>query len=402
MTLAHYPLTTTTLAFDPELGAVAPTDLSLLEAPRTAVSVGRTRFTLQKIIDRAIGRCKLPSQLITAEKQEIARDNLSLVLADLSNRGTMLWTQERLLLPFIQGSPLVELPSGTVDLLPDSVNYRTAPRVGDQAGYASAEGVAAYAGDGDLNTSTTQTSTNGTISVAFTSPTPVTFWGLNPNGDHYYNLVTEVSDDGVSWVVNQRVPAPYGEVASFYPDALWAWYEAPLPAIPGSYYWRVRETSGGVLALRELYLCSQPYDIPLARVNRQQYMNLPNKLFMGGGRPTQFYLERETDPELGEICKMICWPVPGPESLFASVALMRKRYIADLQDYSRGVELPTRWYDALIWQLASYLASEYQEVPSEREAYLETRAKQEVQSAIDEERDNSPIQIQANISRYTR
>lgn len=363
-----------------------------------AFSVGLTRFTLQQLIDHAIARCKVPRQKIGAEHQRIATEQLALVLADLANAGTNLWCQERLILPLTQGQNTVTLPAGTIDLLPDSVNYRTAPRVGDV--YISAEGTAANAGDGDLLTSTDQVSVNGNIQVQFLTPTMVNFWGVNPDGAHFYNLVTEVSNDGLAWTQNQAVAAPYGAQATSYPDGVWAWYEAPDPVVGGSLFWRVRETSGGVLQLRELYLCTQPYDIPIARVNRQQYMNFPNKFFPG--RPLQFYLERTTDPTAGEVCTMVLWPIPSTESAFASIACIRKRYIADLQDLNDGLEVPTRWYDALAWQLASYCASEYEEVPTEREAYLETRAAKEMDATWAEERDNSPIQIQANISRYTR
>lgn len=363
-----------------------------------AITTGKTRFTLQKLIDKAIGRCKISRQLITAEHQQIAKDCLSLVLADLSNKTVPLWCQERLLLPVYMSESTITLPQGTIDILPESAFYRTCFRVGDS--YISAEGTAAYAGDGDFSTSCDQVSVDGTIAVQFLTPTIVTQVGILPDGDNWYNLSFEVSLDGLSWTLIQSIAPPYGENATLYQDARWTWYELTSPPSTGVLFFRVRETSGGVLKLRELYLGNTPNDIPLARMNREQYLTMPNKAFQG--RPLQFWLNRETDVSTGEVCQIVTWPVAGVESKFAQIYCMRSRYVADLTDYNQGIEVPTRWYDALIWQLASYIAAEYPEVPQEREVYLIGMAKAEMGEALDEERDNSPIMIQPNIGAYTR
>lgn len=363
-----------------------------------AKTTGRTRFTLQKLIDKAIGRTKIPRQAITSEYQQIARDALSLVFADISNKTVPLWCMERLLLPLYESEVDVELPQGTVDLLPQSVFYRTCTRVGDS--YISAEGVAAFSDDGDFNTSTDQTTPGGFIAAQFLTATFVTQVGILSNGDNWYNLVFEASNDGVTWTVIQTILPQANQNATLYPDARWVWYEIASPSSSGVLFFRVRETGSGVLKLRELFLGNTPNDITISRLNREQYLTLPNKSFRG--RPVQFWLNRETDIDLGEICKIVTWPVAGVESKFAQIFAMRNRYIADITDFNAGVELPTRWYDACIWALAAYCAAEYVEVPQDREVYLTAMAKAEMGEALDEERDNSPILIQPNIWAYTR
>jgi hypothetical protein len=221
-----------------------------------------------------------------------------------------------------------------------------------------------------------------------------------PDGDNWYNLVFEVSQDGLAWTTIQTIQPPAGENATFYGDATWTWYELTSPPSSGVLFFRVRETSGGVLKLRELYVGNNPIDFPIARMNREQYLTMPNKSF--NGKPLQFWLNRKTDIDFGEICEIVTWPVAGVESKFAQLYAMRSRYVADLTDLNVGIETPTRWYDALTWQLASYIAAEYPEVPQEREVYLLGVAKQEMGEALDEERDNSPIMIQPNIGAYTR
>lgn len=364
-----------------------------------AKTVGRTRFTLQTLIDRAIGRCKIPKQLITAEHQLIAKQNLSLVFADIANETVPLWCIERLLLPLYVNQTFIELPQGSIDLLPDSVFYRLLTRLD---GTYSGEGVPSYAGDGDFETAAIGSSTDGSITLEFSSPTNPTQIGILPYGDNFWNLVFSYSTDGVTFTPFQTIAPPFGEQATQYLDGQWVWYELTTPPAVTPSHIRVSETSGGVLSLREFYVGNNPTDMEISRLNREQYLTLPNKNFNGGGRPLQFWLERDTDPETGEICRIIPWPIPGVNSKFAQIMCARSRYIADIQDYNQGVELPTRWYDACLWKLASYVAAEATEVQQEREIYLTAKADTEFKEALDEERDNSPINIQADISAYTR
>lgn len=363
-----------------------------------AVTVGQTRFTLQKVIDHAIARCKIPRQKIGPEHQQIARDLTSLALAEFSNKITPLWCKERIFMGLYQAVPTVQLPLGSVDIMPELAFYRQVFRVGDN--YISTEGQASNLGDGDLTTSCVQTTPNGNVQVQFFTQTLVNYVGFLPDGDQFYNLVFEVSQDGFTWTVIQAIVPPLNDVATFYTDAVWAWYELTSPPSSGVLFFRLRETSGGTLSLRELVVSSQPYDTMMARLNEQQWGNMPNKRFPG--RPLQYFLEREVDVNLGELCTMQLWPVPGVESVLNSVFAVRKRYIADLQGFNVGLELPTRWYDATIWWLASYLAAEYEEVPTEREDYLTKKADVEVNEAMAEERDNSPFTITADITCYTR
>lgn len=365
------------------------------------ISVGNTRFSLQQLIDHAVARCKIPRQRLTGEHQVIARENLAMALAELSNKTVPLWCQERLLLPLYQQERTVRLPAGTVDLLPESTFYRLCTRV--EATYASSQGgLPALAADGDLTTSLTQTAVNGSITAAFPTPTVVNQVGVLANGDQWHNLVFETSDDGTSYTVRQTVAPPFGEYQTLYADGRWAWYEVLTPPAGGSLFFRVRETGGGTLNLRELYLGTAPTDIPMARLNREMYYTMPNKAF--AGRPLQFYLERELveAENFAERPSLLLWPVPGTESRFATVLAVRHRYMADIQDLNAGIELPIRWMDAVIWWLASYFAAEFPEVDQQREMYLQARAKEELGEAMDEERDLSPITIQADISAYTR
>lgn len=365
------------------------------------ISVGSFRFTLQQLVDHAVARCKIPRQRLTGEHQAIAKENLGLALAELSNKTVALWCQERILLPLYQQEGAIQLPAGTVDLLPDSVFYRTCTRVGDSYD-TDAGGTAALADDGDFSTSLTQISVNGSVLVQFLTPTVVNQVGFMANGDQWHNFVFEASNDGLVWTTVQTIAAPFGQYQTLYADKKWSWYEIASPPAGGSLFFRVRETGGGIINVRELYLGTAPQDIPMARMNREQYYTLPNKTF--ASRPLQFYLERALveGENFAERPNIVLWPVPGSESVFSTVLAVRHRYIADVQDFNVAIELPVRWYDATIWWLASYFAAELPDVPQEREMYLSAKAKEELAESMDEERDASPIMIQADISGYTR
>jgi len=357
-----------------------------------AISVGQTSFTLSKMLDHAFRRCKVPAQKITSELQATGRECMQLILMDLQNRKKPMWCKEKLLLPIYQGEAEVMLPDGTIDVI--KAFYRTVPRVGDSYN-TSAGGTASLADDGDLSTSCTQTAPNGYISVQSFSLTTINTVGLMPNGDQFYNLVFEASNDGVTWTLVQTIDPPFGEVTSFYPDKKWAWYDVVSPA--SALFFRVRETSGGTLNLRELVVCSQPLDTLMYRMNHDQYMLQPNKVAQG--RPLQYWLNRQMDNPV-----ITLWPPPSFAEILNCLYVWRSRYIADVQDVNQPIEVPRRWYEGMTWKLADSIYKELSPEmtdPSVAPAILEG-LQTSWSPMMAEERDDSPIQVTFNLRRYTR
>jgi hypothetical protein len=66
------------------------------------------------------------------------------------------------------------------------------------------------------------------------------------------------------------------------------------------------------------------------------------------------------------------------------------------------IEMPQRWYLAVVNLLAHQMAMELPGVEPSRIQYLEAQAKESFMLAEQEERDKSPIQIAPNIAVYTR
>jgi len=66
------------------------------------------------------------------------------------------------------------------------------------------------------------------------------------------------------------------------------------------------------------------------------------------------------------------------------------------------LEVPQRWYEAVLMNLSHRMSLELPGVQLDRIGYLEKMAAQYLNDAESEERDKSPIYLAPNISCYTR
>jgi hypothetical protein len=199
-------------------------------------------------------------------------------------------------------------------------------------------------------------------------------------------LSLQRSDDGVTWttIQTETPTASAGE---------WTWFD--LDSSVATPYFRVLATSG-TLGFSRIYLANTPTEIPIARLSRDDYTNLPNKSFQSN-RPLQFWLDRQVTQPV-----MYLWPVPSNSAEEYQIVIWRQRYIMDVGSMTQEIEVPQRWYDAIVSMLAAKLAMEYIEVDAQMIPMLDAKAKEALYFAQQEERDNSPMMILPNISMYTR
>lgn len=322
-------------------------------------TVSQTTFNTRRVIENAARRCKLPAQSLTSEHVDIANDQLFLLLSDLSNRGIQLWCIEKQIYPLYEGAGNLTLDTGTVDVLNN--NLRTLQQVTGT----------------NYDTATYR-------EVAFATPTSVTTAGVRWSAASV-PLALERSDDGLTWTVIQtETPsASAGE---------WTWFD--LDTSVAAQFFRVRATSG-TLGFSQIYLGNMPNEIPLARLSRDDYTNLPNKTFQSN-RPLQFWFDRQTRQPI-----MHLWPVPNAQAETYQIVVWRQRYIMDVGSMTEEIEVPQRWYDAIVAMLAAKLALEYIEVDPTLIPLLDGKAKEALYFAQQEERDNSPMMILPNIGMYT-
>jgi hypothetical protein len=305
----------------------------------------------------------LGAQQITSEMIDIANDQLYLILANLANRGVQLWCIERLIMPLYEGQGAVTLPIGTVDVL--NTNLRTLQEA--------------------TGTTATTSTTYQNYSVNGLTVTTVGIkWSATSRP-----FVIEQSNDGILWtaVETQESTSAPTQVAGE-----WLWIDTEVPVTAD--YFRVRVTSG-TLSASEIYFGNTPNEIPIARLNRDDYTALPNKSFLG--RPLQFWFDRQLNQPI-----MRLWPAPNAQAETQQIVLWRHRYIQDVGTMTQELDVPQRWFDAIVAMLASKLAEETPEVDANLMPILEAKAEKALAQAENEERDNSPIYWTPNLSMYTR
>ena len=349
----------------------------------TSGTVSQTVFNTNNILDQAFRRCKVPPETVTSEMQQTALDSLYLLISSLCNRGIQLWTIEKIILPFYLGNGYVTTPVGTIDLL--NTNLRTINQY--TGSISSSSGSPSLADDNDLSTACVQTAPNGWILQNLLQPTLVTTLGVNMYAAGTYNLKIEWSNDSTNWVT---VVNPGAVV---YPQNGWNWYDIN-PSITAQ-YWRLSETGGATLSVAEFVTAGNPTEIPIARLNQDDYTNLPNKTFQG--RPLQFWLDRQLAAPVARL-----WPTPDQQAQFAQFVAWRQRHIMDVGSLTETIELPQRWVDAITWELANRLCFEIKEVDIAMADRIAPRAAEAMSMAFMEERDNSPFMMAPNISPYTR
>ena len=323
-------------------------------------TVSQTTFNTRKVIDHAFRRCRLPPQGISSEMIAVANESLYLILSSLANRGIQLWCIEKEILPLYEAVSEVPLPVGTVDIL--NANFRTLTEL---------QG--------------TETSNSTTVSVDFGEDTQVTNIGVLFNGAST-GYVVQTSPDGSTWTTVLTVANP-GLVAG-----QWNWTD--LQGTLAEQYCRVVATSG-TLNQEDVFFGNTPTEIPVARINRDDYSNLPNKTSQG--RPLQYWLNRQREYPI-----MNVWQVPNGDFTFAQIVCYVKRYIMDVGTMTQEIEVPQRWYDAIVYCLASKLAEELPSVDPQMLPILDQKMLRALKEAEDEERDNSPIYFTPNIAIYTR
>jgi hypothetical protein len=323
-------------------------------------TVSQTVFTTQRVIDNAVRRCRVPAEQITSETISVAEDMLYLLLSDLANQGVPLWCIQKCIYPLYEGTPTITTYTGTVDLL--NTNLRTLQEVTGT----------------NADTSTERT-------VTFGSATAVSTVGIRWSAASV-PVSLQRSTDGVSWTIiqNEDQPAVAGD---------WVWFD--LSSSVATQYFRVLAISG-TLGFSQIYLGNTPTEIPMARMNRDDYTNLPNKTFQSN-RPLQFWLDRQAQSPV-----MNLWPVPNAQATVYQVVTWVQRHIMDVGTMAQQVEVPQRWYEALVAMLAAKMAMEMVEVDPQIIPMLDAKAAQALAVAQAEERDNSPIMFAPNISMYTR
>jgi len=121
-------------------------------------------------------------------------------------------------------------------------------------------------------------------------------------------------------------------------------------------------------------------DYSLERVSRDQYLSIPNKA--STGRPSQFFLDRQTTPNLK------VWPAPDNSTdVIYYNALTR---MDDADTFLNTMDIPFRFYPCLAAGLAYYIA--IKKAP-DRIQLLKAVYEEEFDRAMQEDRDRASFNV---------
>jgi hypothetical protein len=205
-------------------------------------------------------------------------------------------------------------------------------------------------------------------------------------GSATWSITLEYSSDGITWNTLDNL----GEIV--VTDNQWVWTDID-PGQSVAYY-RIRAYNSTTLALRELFIGNNSREIQMSRLNRDDYTNLPNKNFTAN-QPYQFWFDRNVP-----VPNIYMWPTPSDP--FIQMTVWYSRQIMDVGALTDELEIPQRWYEAILFMLAHRMSLELPQVAMDRVGYLEKMAEKYLYDAEQEERDKSPIYWAPNISVYTR
>ena len=352
-------------------------------------TVGTTVIDVQTLIDHGARRCGKLAEELTSEQVLASKNSLFFLLSNLINIGIQYWAIEKKVFGLQADKYVYELPLGGVDVLNALYRRMNRPTPNSLGGYASsAGGTVGNAFDSETTTICTQTSANGNISVDYGTDNEVYVGsiGVLPGTSGSFNVVFEYSTDGSTW------STLYAPGATTWVNNEWLWYD--ITAGQTVQYYRMRETGGNTLSVRELYFGNNSTEITMARLNRDDYTNLPNKNFTAN-QPFQFWFDR-TIPQ----ASIYLWPVPSDP--FVQMTVWYSRQIQDVGALSGELEIPQRWFEATVMMLAHRMSLELPGVDLNRIQYLEGQADKYLNIVEQEERDKSPIYFAPNISVYTR
>jgi hypothetical protein len=350
----------------------------------TSGTVGQTTITVQSLIDHGARRAGKLAEELTSEQVMAAKESLYYLLSNLANRGIQYWCINKIVVGLIPDQSFYYLPVGTVDVL--NANYRTLTSV--TTGANSTSGVTANAFNGVGTSTCLLTNNTGSIGInnGASNPVYIATIGILPAVSGSVTIDLQYSNDNVTWTTLQSP----GAVT--WTSGTWIYYDLPTSAT--AQYWRIKQSAGVNMGFYQVVFGTMPIAIPMARMNRDDYSNLPNRNFTSL-RPLQYWFNRTIDQPNMEL-----WPVPN--SIQPQLELWLHRQIEDVGALSGEIEIPQRWYLAIQNMLAHQMSMELPSVDIARIQYCELQAEKYWLQAEQEERDKSPIYFAPNISPYTR
>ena len=288
---------------------------------------GSTNFELDvtEYIEEAFARCGL--EVRTGYDLKTAKRSLNLMLAEWANRGLNQWTIIETSVPLATG--IAEYPAGTLTMT-----------VSSSSGFSIAETITG----GTSGATASVTSLPSSTTIAITIPSGTFSSGETITGG------TSSASTSLSAVVD-------------FSD--------------------VQKTIDFLSAV----VTRDSTDLSITRVSRDSFLSIPSKATTG--RPSQFFIERQTTPVLK------VWPTP--ENNTDVIKFTRLTRMNDADTMTNTVDMPFRFYPCLAAGLAYYIAMK--RAPNKIQL-LKAVYEEEFERAMTEDRDRSSFQVAPSLDYY--
>lgn len=334
----------------------------------TSGTIGSVTFTNQVVIDHAFLGVKLARQQISEEYILTAQEQLALMLSSWANEGVPLWCQTKYILPLLQGVYTLDVSKyapGVVDILEANLRY-----------LAQLTGI-----------TTTTGGLGGNVATLLSTAQSIENIGLLSSTTGAFGVSFQYSNDGVTWTTF------YANTALALTAGTYYWLD--FQGLPVAAYWRVLAGATTTLTLSSFFLGNSAQEIQISRINKDDYWNLPNKTFQG--RPVQYWCDRQMAGPIMNI-----WPAPGAAFVVQQITVLAHRHIMDVGSMTQQIEAPQRAFDAIWTGLSERLRLVITEVDKQKTSDVPTMAAAAKKLFWSQEVDDSPINLQIDLSAYTR
>lgn len=318
--------------------------------PASSGSYNFQSISAELIIREAYERIGILGDFTTAGQLDSATRSINFLLTDWSNRNINLWTLRQDFISLQPGIKIYTLPIQTQKIIQCELRESIRRNTGeggsyDEFGHLSPplEGQASYIfGDNPL-LFCLQNSTDGYFSFDYgvNTPTIISFVGIQSNIGVDYNITIDGSTDGNNWITLRNLGVLPFQIG------INQWFELNN-VIPFRFY-RIKENDGAVLNIQKVYFNNFVSDTTMTEVSRYEYLSYPKKNMLG--RPTVYFVNYDVIPTI------YIWQ--NPTKTYNCMFYSAQNMIQTLTSYVEAVNIPSSFYQPLVYGLAKILAEKY-------------------------------------------
>ena len=131
-------------------------------------------------------------------------------------------------------------------------------------------------------------------------------------------------------------------------------------------------------------------DFQMAKINREDYINIPVKSTKG--RPSQFWLDMQR-------AAPVVYLYPTPENSTDVFRYKRRNRIEDITASTESIDIPDRFLPCAVSGLSFYMAQKRPQIDINRRQELKLQYEEEFKRALDDGREKVDLRIVPNIAR---